>query len=95
MPQPVVQDVILGSVLSDVIALYAGHPLRLVVLCPAPEVVMAREAGRGKRGYGAWTPQDLDRALREATPRLGFWLDTSVLTVEESVEAIQAHSGER
>ncbi len=87
----VVQDVILGPVLSDVVALYAAHPLRLVVLCPAPEVVAAREAGRHKRGYGQWTPHDLDRSLRGETPRLGFWLDTSGLTVDESVDAIQTH----
>lgn len=89
----VVQDVILGPVLADVVALYSGHPLRLVVLCPAPEVVAAREAGRAKRGYGAWTPADLDRSLREETSRLGFWLDTSDLTVGESVDAILAHFG--
>lgn len=53
---PVVQDVILGPLLEDVVALYAAVPLRLVVLCPAPEVVTAREAGRHKRGYGAFTP---------------------------------------
>ena len=89
----VVQDVILGPVLSEVLALYGDHPLRLVVLCPSPEVVAQREAGRGKRGYGAWTPFDLDRALREETPRLGFWLDSSALSLDQSVRAIQEHFG--
>lgn len=88
---PVVQDVILGSVLGDVAALYAEVPLHLVVLCPSPEVVAAREAGRHKRGYGAFTPHDLDRALRGETPRLGLWLDSSALTVAETVEAILQH----
>nr|WP_281416201.1 AAA family ATPase [Deinococcus aestuarii] len=90
---PVVQDVILGPVLGDVTALYAAVPLRLVVLCPSPDVVAAREAGRHKRGYGAFTPGDLDRALREETPRLGLWLDSSVLTVAGTVEAILRHFG--
>jgi hypothetical protein len=30
----------------------------------------------------------MDRSLREDTPRLGLWLDTSGLTVEETVDAI-------
>ena len=31
-----------------------------------------------------------DRALREGTPRLGHWLDTTTLTVAETVEQIVA-----
>ncbi|MFF4588885.1 hypothetical protein [Streptomyces sp. NPDC001388] len=51
----------------------------------------AREAGREKTGYGAvWTVAGLDDELRTRTPRIGLWLDTTRLTVGETVEAIPA-----
>ena len=34
----------------------------------------------------------LDRALRESTPRLGLWIDTSYLTVAETVDRILAET---
>ncbi|MBX3064479.1 MAG: AAA family ATPase [Anaerolineae bacterium] len=87
----VYQDVILGAVLNDVVVeLRRLRPTYVVVLCPSPEVVAQREAGRGKTGYGSWTPADLDRSLRNETPQVGLWLDTSALTVEETVDSILA-----
>ncbi len=88
----VYQDVIVGPLLQDVVdGLRAkGKPLYTVVLAPAPEVVAQREAGRGKVGYVGWTPADFDRELRANTPRLGLWLDTSALTVRQTVDAILA-----
>ncbi|MEI7770840.1 MAG: AAA family ATPase [Chloroflexales bacterium] len=87
----VYQDVILGPVLGDVVRRYAGLRLAVVVLCPRPEVLAAREAGRAKRGYpDAETITTLDYALRADTPRLGLWLDTSDLPLAESVEQVLA-----
>jgi chloramphenicol 3-O-phosphotransferase len=86
----VYQDVILGEDLSEVVDLLQKWPLYVVVLCPSPEVVAQREATRDKTGYGEWTPEMLDEGLRKATPRLGLWLDTSALSVEETVDAIFA-----
>lgn len=86
----VVQDVVLGEDLSSYVGLVRTRPLYVVVLAPSPETVAAREAGRAKTGYGAWTVADLDGALRDSTPRLGLWLDSSDLTVGETVEAILA-----
>ncbi|MEV6736849.1 AAA family ATPase [Streptomyces sp. NPDC051104] len=86
----VVQDVVLGGDLGRYVDLIRTRPLHVVVLAPRPEVVAAREAGRPKTGYGAWTVEDLDRSLRTETPRIGLWLDTSDLTVDETVEAILA-----
>ncbi|MGP3969813.1 AAA family ATPase [Streptomyces sp. 6N223] len=84
----VVQDVVLGADLPAYLAMVRTRPRYAVVLAPGPEAVARREAGRAKRGYGAWTIEALDRALREETPRLGLWLDTSRLTPEETVDAI-------
>jgi hypothetical protein len=64
--------------------------LHLVVLAPRVDVLRAREAGRAKDAYDdeVVTPELLDRALREETPRVGLWLDTSEQTPEETVEEI-------
>lgn len=86
----VYQDVIIGEILTEIVEMLKHHRLHVVVLAPSPEVAAQREAGRGKVGYGDWTPEMLDQALRETTPRLGLWLDTSYLTVEETVDAILA-----
>ncbi|MFQ6230841.1 hypothetical protein [Nocardia sp. NPDC002869] len=55
-----------------------------------PAAVAAREAGRAKNAYGACTVSALDTVLRETTPRVGTWIDTSDLTVDETIEAILA-----
>jgi chloramphenicol 3-O-phosphotransferase len=87
----VYQDVIIGAILKDVVdGLRTLCPLYVVVLCPSPEVVALREAGRGKVGYGAFSPADLNHELQSNTPRLGLWLDTSSLSVDETVDAILA-----
>ncbi|MEU6257737.1 AAA family ATPase [Streptomyces sp. NPDC047043] len=86
----VVQDVVLGEDLAAYVGLVRTRPLYVVVLAPSAEAVAVREAGRAKTGYGAWTVADLDGALRASTPRLGLWLDSSELTVGETVEAILA-----
>lgn len=86
----VVQDVVLGPDLAAYVELVRTRPLYVIVLAPPPETVAAREEGRTKTGYGAWTVEELDAGLRARTPRIGLWLDTSELTVAETVEAIVA-----
>ena len=86
----VVQDVVIGSMLNEFLSYVRSRPFYVVVLCPDPTAVAAREAGRAKKGYGAWTVEALDRVLREETPRVGLWLDSSALTPSETVEAILA-----
>ena len=91
----VYQDIILGPILTDVVAmLRAQGPTALVVLCPSPAAVAAREAGRGKTGYVGGTPDDLDAGLRANTPRLGLWLDTTDLSAAQTVDAILARLDE-
>jgi hypothetical protein len=82
------QDVILGPTLARVVERLSGWSFGVVVLCPSPAAVAAREAGRSKTGYGAWTPEDLDRGLRAGTPQVGLWLDSSGLSVAATVDAI-------
>jgi cytidylate kinase len=86
----VVQDVVIGAVLADYVAAIRSRPLVVVVLAPRPDVVAAREAGRAKVAYRDGTAglAALDRALRDETPRLGLWLDTSGQRPDETVDAI-------
>lgn len=88
----VYQDVILGPNLEEVVVCLRPWPVTVVVLCPAAAVVARREAARPKTGYGGpWTIDAVDRVLRDATPRLGLWLDTSTLDVAAIVDAILDH----
>lgn len=88
------EDVIVGALLTETIELVTARPRRLVVLAPRADVVAGREAGRAKDGYHAFDVEGLDRVLREETPRLGLWLDTSALTVGETVDAIVARAAD-
>lgn len=84
----VAQDVILGPVLDDVIAMIETRPLAVVVLAPSIDAVRERERGRDKVGYHAVTPEQLDVGLRAETPRRGLWIDTTSLTVDDTVDEI-------
>jgi len=85
----VYQDIIIGLALAEVVAMYRRHPLSVIVLCPAPEVAAARDAARAKTGYSDESAvHAFDRVLRDETPRIGYWLDSSDLTVAETVDHI-------
>ncbi len=84
----VVQDVVIGPMLNDFISFIQSRPFYVVVLCPNSSVVTQRENARLKKGYGAWTVEELDSLLRNETPRIGMWLDSSELTPEETVNEI-------
>lgn len=82
------QDVILGEHLADMTAMISSRPLLVVVLAPRPAAIAAREAARGKTAYDTWGIEQLDDVLRNQTPRLGLWLDTSGQTPAETVDEI-------
>ncbi|MBF6173076.1 AAA family ATPase [Nocardia blacklockiae] len=84
----VLQDVILGEFLPYTIAQIRTRPLYVVVLAPRPEAVAQREAARTKKAYGTFTVTDLDQTLHTETPRIGLWLDTTNLTVAQTVDEI-------
>ena len=81
------QDVAIGSVLNEVVPMYKGLPLHVIVLCPNKETIEKREQERSKTGYGGVTVEQLQIALAN-TPRIGLWVDSSDQTVEETVTAI-------
>lgn len=93
----VLQDIILGEHLREVVGLVRTRPLSVVVLAPDATTVAERDAERQRtRGKVAYRPGDkgvvaLDHSLRVDTPRLGYWLDTSRLSVAETVADIRAN----
>lgn len=84
----IAQDVILGEHLTELVQLIQRRPLLVVVLAPRVETVAARDAARSKDAYSDWTVRLLDQGLRNDTPRLGLWLDTSDQTPAETVDEI-------
>lgn len=71
----------------------------LVVLRPLPEVIEQRELERGTDAYSSWVGpgrtrldaiKQFDHWLAE-TPRIGLWIDSSTLTVDETVDHILTH----
>jgi hypothetical protein len=72
-------------------------PLLLPILLPKPltfSVIADREQGRGKTAYGTWAIAQLDDILRNETPRLGLWLDTSTQTPAETTDEILSRAWE-
>jgi predicted kinase len=86
------QDIIIGPALSEIVAARAPHPLTVVVLCPRVDVIATRDRTRSKIGYpDRASLEAFDNVLRSETPRIGYWLDNSDLSVEETVNDILAH----
>ncbi|TCS96736.1 AAA family ATPase [Hazenella coriacea] len=84
----VLQDVIIGSMLQDMVEYIQHRPLFVIVLTPRPDVVADREASRSKKGYGAVDLTSLENVLQFETPKIGMWIDSSNLTPEETVDEI-------
>ena len=83
----VIDDVAIGERLEDYRADLAGLPAYLIVLAPRVDVVAERDAGRDYHVFDTWS--HLDAVLRETTNGVGLWLDTSEMTVEQTVDEIR------
>lgn len=84
----VVQDNFLGEKLSYFAELLNQYPTYIIVLNPDIKTIEQRELNRGKTGYGGFSVESLYEIFMKETPRIGLWLDTSDLTVEETVNEI-------
>jgi hypothetical protein len=90
----VVQDIVLGAHLTEYVESIRSSPLVVVVLVPSVEVVAEREQARPKTAYrdGYHTIRDLDHGLRNETPRIGLWIDSSAQTPDETVDEIETRA---
>ena len=84
----VIQDIILGDDLAKMTAMIRSRPLLVIVLAPQVSAIADREKSREKTAYGTWAIRQLDDVLRNETPRLGLWLDTSSQTPAETADEI-------
>ncbi|BFH62487.1 AAA family ATPase [Paenibacillus azoreducens] len=87
----VLQDNYYGEELSYMLEQLKGYTVQLVVLCPTVEVVKEREKSRGKVGYTGFTVEQLYSDFLQKTPKIGYWLDTSEQSPEQSVDDILLH----
>jgi cytidylate kinase len=92
----VVQDIVMGPAVATYVSRIRSRPLYVVVLAPRVDVVVAREASRGKSAYqdDGPTVADLDSYLRSETPRVGLWLDSSDLSPDATVDEILRRTDE-
>ncbi|MET3976696.1 AAA family ATPase [Cellulosimicrobium sp. BE325] len=88
----VVQDILLGPDLARFTARVRTRPCFAVVLTPDAATLAARDAGRHKQAYGAWTPEEFAAAAR-ATPG-GLHVDTTGWTVARTVRHVLDHLDE-
>jgi chloramphenicol 3-O-phosphotransferase len=87
----IVQDVILGKDLADFVKRIETPERYLVVLSPSVSALEWREEQRSKAGYVHLSPEALDDVLRRETAQIGYWLDSSSQTPDETVEDILAN----
>lgn len=84
----VIQDNYYGAELGRMLGLLEGYAVNVAVLCPRAEVVKEREQNRGKTGYTGFSVESLHDTFMKETPRIGFWLDNSDLTPQQSADEI-------
>ena len=83
---PVMDDVVTGRPELDLHRrLLRERPLYFIVLAPDLDVALARDAGREESVLGVW--RHLDAELRASLAGTGLWLDTSEMTVDETIAA--------
>lgn len=91
----VLQDNYYGEELSRILDMLKDYPVQIIVLCPNVKTVKKREKMRGKIGYTGFTVEALYADFMRETPKIGFWLDTSKQSPEQSVQKILLHFGEQ
>lgn len=83
----VVDDIVIGSRLDDFLEDLVSRPIYYVLLLPDLETLRERNAQRAKADVFDQA-RELDPVARDETRRIGLRIDTSWLSVRESVDAI-------
>lgn len=84
----IVQDVIIGVELAGFVERIRTPQRYLVVLSPSVSALEWREEQRAKAGYVHFSAGALDEVLRRETAQIGYWLDSSAQTPDETVDDI-------
>jgi predicted kinase len=87
----IVEDVIIGQVLRQFLALVPVPEMHLVFLDPDTPTLAGRDRERTKTAYGErWNVRQLRDVLHLETARIGLWLDSTGLSAEETADRILA-----
>ena len=81
----VIEDVVAGPLLAEILPGLKSEPHHLVVLMPSRDAVAERDRERGGGGYERWGVDELYDLFESGTPRLGIWIDTTHQTPDETV----------
>jgi cytidylate kinase len=81
----VIDDVVVAKTALASYATLDPNP-RLIILAPSLRAVRHRDANRAKQVFEMWS--HLDAQLRSDLAHDGTWIDSSDLTVDETVDAI-------
>lgn len=89
----IIQDNYYGPALTHMLEFMEDYPVDVIVLCPDCDAIAKREAEREKKGYMGFDIEPLYDSFMQDTPRIGFWLDNSNLTPQETVDCIMDAMG--
>ena len=84
----ILQDNYYGTALNEMLKQLSPYIPKIVVLNPSLETIKQREENRNKKGYRGFDAKALYEDFIRETPKIGYWLDTSELTPEETVKNI-------
>jgi len=90
---PFVDDVVLRMQLARYREVLSRWPIRLVVLAPTVEIAIERDRQRVEKHVAARFAY-LDDELRQQMRGLGLWLDTSGLSLAQTVDAVLQRADE-
>src|SRR5690606_40220387 len=83
------EDILIGSDLVSACERLADLSPRAIVLTPSIASLEKRDRQRNKTGYSeAFAPDILAVALMNETPRIGTWIDTTDMRVNDVVDRI-------
>jgi broad-specificity NMP kinase len=82
----IIDDIVAGTRFDHLVSDLDGIPFRFVMLLPDFEYVKDRWRAMGSPFVDSW--DWIDAEIREGTPRVGLWLNTTTMTAEATVDEI-------
>ena len=87
----ILQDNYYGKTLYEMKEHFLPYKIKIIVLNPNIMTIKKRENKRKKNGYINFEIETLYNEFHKETPKIGYWIDTSELTPEETVKKILEH----
>jgi len=85
----VIADNIFGDYLDDFLEIAAPERVHLVMLHPSIDTIYDRDAQRRKNAYrDGVTVEDLWHTIEDHTTRAGLWIDTTSMSVAQTITKI-------